>query len=223
MKKISFLLCLLLCVGSLTSHAQTPEASASLQAMLTAERSRIGIEKARLEAGFQSEDRACYKKFLVNRCLDEVNDRRREVMADLRRQETFLNEQERKAKASDQIFRTEQKASPEKQQEAADKRAAALKDFEARMEREKQKDADRAKAQGNEKANSDAAAGRLRDSQTKASARTEKQIAEAEEARKFAERQQQAKERKERHDREQREREAANRGKPPSKPLPLPE
>ena len=42
----------------------------------------------------------------------------------------FFNEQERKARAADQVFKTEQKASPEKQQEAADRRAASLKEFD---------------------------------------------------------------------------------------------
>jgi colicin import membrane protein len=134
-----------------------------------------------------------------------------------------MNEQERKAKAADQIFRTEQKSSLEKQHEDVDRRAASLKDFAERMERDKQKNADRAKAQGNEKANSAAAAGRVRDSQKKVSAKTEKQTAEADEARKFAERQDQGKERRERHNREKLDREAANKDKPPSKPLPVPE
>jgi colicin import membrane protein len=218
MKITSLCFCLIFCIGSLSSRAQTPEAPPSLQSTLIAERSRISLEKARLEEGFQSEDRACYKKFLVNKCLDEVNGRRRNVMADLKRQETSLNEQERKAKAADQIFRTEQKSSLEKQHEAA-----SLKDFAERMERDKQKNADRAKAQGNEKANSAAAAGRVRDSQKKVSAKTEKQTAEADEARKFAERQDQGKERRERHNREKLDREAANKDKPPSKPLPVPE
>ena len=36
-----------------------------------------------------------YQRFAVNSCLDNVNERRREAMANLRRQEIVLNEQER--------------------------------------------------------------------------------------------------------------------------------
>ena len=38
-----------------------------------AERTRIAAERARLEAGFLIEDAACYQRFFVNSCLDEVN------------------------------------------------------------------------------------------------------------------------------------------------------
>ena len=192
--------------------------STSFQANMDAERARIGRERVQLEAGFSTEDAACHHKFLVNNCLDEVKGRRREAMADLRRQEISINEQERKARAADQILKTEQKASPEKQQEAADRRAASLKDFDERMVREKLKNGDRAALQSNEKANSDAAANRARGNEVKAGTRSEKQAAAAEEARKFTERQQKAKERQERHDRDQ-----ASQTKPPAKSLPLPE
>ena len=44
-------------------------------------------------------------------------------MADLRRQEILLNDEERKIKGAEQIRITEEKASPEKQQEAIDRSA----------------------------------------------------------------------------------------------------
>jgi colicin import membrane protein len=46
------------------------------------ERARIATERAKLEAGFNVENAACYKKFLVNNCLDEVKLRRRDALAD---------------------------------------------------------------------------------------------------------------------------------------------
>ena len=49
-----------------------------------AERARINADRTRLEAGFAAEDTACYRKFLVNECLDEVKIKRREALADLR-------------------------------------------------------------------------------------------------------------------------------------------
>ena len=220
MKKFaSLLLCSLWC---LLAQAQLVGASAasgtSLQASMDADRARISSERAQLEKGFSAEDAVCARKFLVNNCLDEVKARRREVMADLRRQEILLNEQGRKARAADQVLKTEQKAAPERQQEAADRRAIALKEFDDRMDRDKEKNGSRAIMQSNEKANSGAAANRQKENQVKASSRSEKQVAAAEETRKFAERQQKAKERKERHDRDQ-----ASQTKPPAKPLPSPQ
>lgn len=182
------------------------------------ERARIDSERARLEAGFAAENAACHEKFWVNNCLDEVNTRRRERMADLRRQEIALNDRDRKLKGADQIRKTEEKSSPEKQQEAANRRAEALKDFQSRMEREKQKNTDQAGAQTAEEASKEAAAGRAKNSQDKAATRAGKQAAASEEARKYNERQQQAQERKARRELERR-----SNTKAPAKTLPTPE
>ena len=181
------------------------------------ERARIVLERSRLEAGFAAEDAVCYRKFLVNRCLDEVKIRRVEALADLRRQELSLNEQERKARAAAQILKTEEKSSPDKQQEAAEKRAEAQKDFDARLVRERQKNADRGVLISNEKSNVDAAAARANGHQEKAGARSSREAASAEEVKKFNERLEKARERQARHDREQ-----ASQTKPPASSLPLP-
>lgn len=193
-------------------------ADAQAQITADAERLRIGTERARLESSFTLEDTACYKKFLVNNCLDEVKVRRREALADLRRQEVSLDDQERKIKGAAQIQKTEDKASPEKQQQDADRRAEALKEYEGRLERDKQKNAGRATAQSNEKANADAAAGRVKSSQDKAGVRANKQAATAEEVKKYNERLEKAKERQARYAKDQ-----ASQTKPGSKPLPTPE
>ena len=68
-----------------------------------AERLRISKERAVLEAGFHREDVACYQKFMVNNCLDEVKIRRQEALTDLRRQEISIDDQERKAKGAEQL------------------------------------------------------------------------------------------------------------------------
>lgn len=160
-----------------------------------AERLRINAQRTRLETGFSLESAACYQKFLVSHCLDDIKLRRRETLADLRRQEIALNALDRKAKAAGQIRKTEEKSSPENQQQDAEKRAAALADFQVRMNREEQKNAARTEAQANEPANSKALAERVKSQQDKAMARSRKQAAAAEELRKFNERQEKAKER----------------------------
>ena len=198
-----------LLIASFAAHAQTGS---------DAERVRISAERSRLEATFALEDTACYKRFLVNNCLDEVKVRRRDAMADLRRQEIVLNDEARKAKAAEQLQKTEVKSSPEKLQQEADKRAQAVKDFDDRMARDKQKIADREALQAGEKAKSDAAAGRMKGSQDKEAGRTAKQAQAADEIRKYNERQAQAKERQVRYARDK-----ASQAKVPTKPLPVPQ
>ena len=188
------------------------------QSRSDAEHLRISNERSRLEAAFALEDTACYKRFLVNSCLDEVKGRRRDVLADLRRQEIVLNDEARKSKAAEQLQKIEDKSAPEKLQQEADKRAEAVKDFEERMARDKQKIADREALQAGEKAKSDAAAGRMKGSQDKEAGRTAKQAQAADEIRKYNERQAQAKERQARYARDK-----ASQAKVPTKPLPVPQ
>jgi len=176
MKKWLVLTLLMACFGL---KAQTGTGSSS-----DAERLRISADRSRLEAAFAVEDTACYKRFLVNNCLDEVKVRRRDALADLRRQEIVLNDEARKAKAAEQLQKIEDKSSPEKLQREADERAQAVKDFEERMARDKQKNAGREVLQAGEKAKSDAAAGRIKRNQDKGAGRATKQTLEAEEFRK---------------------------------------
>ena len=196
-------------LASLGVQAQTNSGAESL---------RISTERSRLEAAFAVENTACYKRFLVNNCLDEVNARRRDALADLRRQEIVLNDEARKSKAGEQLRKIEAKSAPEKVQQEAEKRAQALKDIGDRTVRDKQKIADREVLQAGEKAKSDAAAGRIKGNQDKYAGRTAKQAAAAEELRKYNERQAQAKDRQARYARDK-----ASQAKAPAKPLPVPQ
>lgn len=220
MKKLLFaFLCVSLGLGAQaqpTAADSTPASAAPVTPDV--ERTRIKRERAQLEKGFTAEDVVCYRKFMVNKCLDEVKLRRREALADLRRQEIALEEQERKAKGAAQIQKTEEKLSVEKQQEAADKRAASLRDFNARLEREDKKNAGRATAKSNEKSSSDATASRIRENQEKAVVRAKRQAADAEELKKYNERLAKAAERRARHDREE-----SSRTNAPARPLPSPD
>ena len=180
-----------------------------------AERERISAERSRLEATFTREDTACYKRFLVNNCLDEVKIRRRDALADLRRQEIVLNDEARKAKGAEQLQKIEDKSSPEKLQLEADKKAQAVKDFADTMARDKQKNADRITLQAGEKANAEAAASRVKNNQDKQALTASKQAAATEELRKYNERQAQAKERQARYARDK-----ASQAKTPAQPLP---
>ena len=205
MKKWLVLTLLMACFGV---NAQTSS---------DAERSRISADRSSLEAAFALEETACYKRFWVNNCLEDVKVRRRDVMADLRRQEIVLNADARKAKAAEQLQKIEDKSSPEKLQQEAEKQAQAVKDFEDRTARNKQEYVDRELLKAGEKANSEATAGRIKVNQDKAAARSAKQSAEANERRKYNERQEQAKDRQARYAREK-----ASQTKAPAQPLPAP-
>jgi colicin import membrane protein len=183
-----------------------------------AERVRIAAERARLESGFLTEDAACYKRFFVNSCLDDVNNRRREMLATLRAQEILLNEQERKLKGAEQIRRIEEKSSAENQQREADQRAKAAADYQSRLDGQKEKQQSRTNAQAAEQSNSEARAGRLQANEQKKQARSAKQAAEAAETARYEARQKEAEERRAQNAREQ-----LQRAKPAARTLPLPQ
>ena len=218
MKK--FLFTVLIAMLSALTSAQTGgevATPAARRGTIDAERVKISAERAKLEAGFLVEDAACYKRFAVNSCLDRVNIRRRAAMADLRGREIALNDEERKIKGAEQIRKTEEKSSPEKLQEAADVRAKAVADYQSRLDRDKQKQQDRASVQSSEKVNGKASAEKLKNNQQKARSRSDRSATAAEEAKKFNERQKEAATRRAQHESDQ-----LKRGKRSPNPLPLP-
>jgi len=191
---------------------------ASRTSLIDAQRQQISVERSRLEAGFAVEEAGCHQKFLVNACLDKVHTRRRQTMAELRRQEILLNDEERKIKGAEQIRKTEEKSSPESLSQDADQRAKALDAYQSRLVREKDKQQNRSAAEMNEKAARNANTEKILANQKKNLARIEKQAKAAEDAKKFNEREQEAQRRRAQHETEQ-----LKRSKPPAKPLPLPD
>ena len=128
------------------SVREGPSAPNAEQTLRDTERKRISAERARLEAGFKAEETACYRKFFVNRCLNDIHDRRRAPLADLRRQEILLDEVERKQQAAEQLLRTEEKSALEQQQKAADQQLKAEQDALRRTERAEQRGLDQEKS-----------------------------------------------------------------------------
>ena len=184
---------------------------------VNAQRAAIASERNRLEAGFLSEDAVCYKKFAVNRCLENVDARRKSVMGDMKKQEIMLNDEQRNNKGAEQIRRTQEKSSPESTQENKDPRTTVTKSFQSRPGHEQEDAQQRNAAVLNEAAARKANAARFLDHEKKTQARAEKQANTAEKAKIFNERQIQAQERRIQHDADQ-----AKRVKPAAKPLPLP-
>ena len=183
-----------------------------------AERLRIGNARSALEAGFLRDEKDCYQKFLVNSCLEKIKSRRRDAMDDLRRQEILLNEQERKFKAAEQVKKTEEKQTLEEQQQAADLRSRALKDFDVRLARDEQKTTTRTMALAGAKSSEAAAKNRAKNAQDKQAARLDRQAGAAEELTKYNQRVAKALERQARFANEK-----ANQSKPSAQPLPVPD
>ena len=213
----SFIFTFLLLWLSSFAGAQTTDSNGQI-VNIDEQRAAISTERNRLEADFLTEDAACYKKFAVNSCLEKVNIRRRATMAGLRRQEIFLNDEERKIKGAQQIRKTEEKSSPEKLQEDADRRTKAVEDYQSRLEREKDNKQERGFAASDETAARESNAARLLARQKKIQARREQQAGAVEKAKEFDARQVQAQERQARHEADQ-----LKRVKPLAKPLPLPQ
>lgn len=111
------------------------------QLTVDGERQRIESERAAAQADFDLQSNACYKKFWVNACLNDVKAKRLEVVSDLRRQEVSLNDQERKAKGAEQLQKLEEKASVANELSQQNERVEAVKKAQARTEREANKPA----------------------------------------------------------------------------------
>jgi hypothetical protein len=179
------------------------------------EKAQIAAERARLEAGFKAEEAACYRRFLVNACLEDIRPRQAVAMAELRRQEISINEAERKAKGADQIQKIEDKNSGERQQQRADQEQKALQETTRRVERNEQRVQSQGKTAEQASANVSAAQVRQKNSQTKAGealTRQEQAAANVQEAKARAD-----KAEKNRADREKRLKE---KGPSTGKPLP---
>jgi len=163
MKFFLFLLCCCLSLGA--AMAQSPAQEKAANAL---ERSKVAAERARLEAGFQAEEAACKSRFAVNACLQEIRTRRSEAMADLRRQDILINEADRKARAADQIQKTEDKSNLERKQHRAEKEKKAQQENDRLAERSDQRGQSQAKSAADASANVEAAQTRQKNSQSKA-------------------------------------------------------
>ncbi len=206
---------LLLSTFALAAASQTGDEQ--VLTAVTAERTRVFAERAAQEAKFDTLEAACYKKFFVNNCLNELAPQRRDIMKDLKNREVALDARERQIKAAEQIRKTEEKSSIEALQQAAERRAKALEDTRAREEQSRLKAEDRVDLKANEGVSAAEAAKRATGSQEKAQSRGQKQAASAEEMQKFKDKQQEVAERK-----ATREKRLLEQKKPAAAPLPDP-
>lgn len=103
-----------------------PASQAQDEAGEAAQRERIAAERSQAEAAFQDREKECYRKFAVTDCLNAAKAQRRQVLADLRRQEISLNDAQRKRKAAEHLRSIEQRSSPDRQRQQEEQRAKGL-------------------------------------------------------------------------------------------------
>ena len=88
-----------------------PNAADAAEALQLAERGRIQAEREMTQTLFATQEAQCYQTFAVNDCLSRVRHARRDILADLRRQDLVLTSAEAKRKAANQLLRADGKAS----------------------------------------------------------------------------------------------------------------
>ncbi|MES2583895.1 MAG: hypothetical protein V4627_14330 [Pseudomonadota bacterium] len=74
------------------------------------ERARIDSQRQQRTTELDAEDAACLSRFAVTDCQNQVGVRRRQMLSDLKRQETSLNAAERQQKGEEQLQRGTDKA-----------------------------------------------------------------------------------------------------------------
>ena len=94
------------------------------RARQTAEKTRITAERQRLASSFAAEQAACQHRFAVNDCVDKSRRAQRDALADLRRQEVLLTDEDRRRKAGARLDKLEDKGA-EHARDAASRPTAA--------------------------------------------------------------------------------------------------
>ena len=123
MTPMPFRACVLALVLSLVGVAGWSQEGANPAAESVSD--HYAVERQRVEAlrdeknrVFDAQERACASKFAVTDCENTIKAQRREMLADLKRQEVKINDAQRKEKAAEQLRRDADKAADNAQREA---------------------------------------------------------------------------------------------------------
>ena len=108
MKHLALVLCLALLAPCAWAQPEA-EVEDTITQRDAAERERIQQARASEQARLAAQEARCYAQFAANDCLIAARATRREVFADLRRQEISLNDAQRKRRGADQLLRSDEK------------------------------------------------------------------------------------------------------------------
>ena len=103
---------------ALVASAWGQEAAVSAMDRLDQELQRIGSVRNQKTAELDAQDAACLNQFAMTDCQNKVAARRRQILADLKRQESTVKDAQRSKKAADQIQRSADKAAEKARREA---------------------------------------------------------------------------------------------------------
>ena len=196
------LCCMLL--ATTVQAADTPEPSTFLEPQqVDAQRLVISTKRQQLQTGFEAENAACYQRFAVNNCLRDVKARQTTALADLQRQDMFLNDQDRKRRGAEELSRIEAKQTAAGQQELVERRAKVFAEHQTRTQAINQRQQLKIPEANAAAATAQATLNRLKSAEGKADAKQQKQVGAQHEEAKFRERQKQAEKRHVEHAQQQ--------------------
>ena len=142
------MLAALACSGAMAQSRAKPMVDKDIKAeheqSVKVERDRINAERAKINKQYDVDRAACYKKFAVSGCIEDLQVKRREVLDDLKRQEILINDEERRRKAAERLESIENKQSGDARQERDEKAANEQAKSEEKAAKRAQKDATRA-------------------------------------------------------------------------------
>lgn len=124
--------------------AQTNATSGTID--LDAERARLAKERQAMDAAYEADRAACYKKFAVESCLQDSRARRRTLNDNIKRQEAVVNDIDRQRRGADEQLKLDQKAADAASSDAETKRQQALQSQQDREQRAADHAASRAQA-----------------------------------------------------------------------------
>ncbi len=102
----------------LACPARSQNAGVSSMDPFDQELQRIGAVRAQRTVELDAQDAACLTKFAVTDCQTKVVVLRRQLLADLKRQESVVKDAQRRQKAAEQLQRSSDKAAEKAQREA---------------------------------------------------------------------------------------------------------
>lgn len=191
-------------LGATGQVVDAPESPSGVEQQLgDMQRLAINAKRQQLQSGFAAEDAVCYTHFAVNKCLRDVDARRKASLADLRRQDVVLSDQERKRRGAEEMQRIETKQTGVSQQELAEKRGKIFSEYELRTQAFDQRQREKKSNADVERAAIQASANRLKTAEAKAEARRRKQADAPYEAAKSRARQLEAEKRRAEHAQQQ--------------------
>jgi colicin import membrane protein len=138
---------LVMVVAGLMFGASATAQIATQNAATTAELelARIHSQQVEIEAAFAVDERACYQRFAVYDCVGDARVRRRESLADLRRQELAIKAAEARRRGAEQLSKSDERATTQAMREAEERLLEAQANQQARLKSIDERSAERAR------------------------------------------------------------------------------